>query len=323
MKASTHVRGMYAVEKVEAITPGEPRILREPHRVLYPGYNSPARKDAATLASAGRLRISLGNMLRLLDARTGSRVEVKPTRAGLLRVCAHAPETASGTDLTGLRVLLTADLLTRAAELRNLQVLAVLAFAGQPAGPLTEFEQDAAALGMHPPVARVSHQDARAALDGPIDVHLVSGPGGPESALDGLSVPVGGAARTGPLGRDGNLPAGSLPQPLAVRLALLSFPYHQPADLADGQLAEAAATLRRWRRLVAEWAELPSRPMAAPTAEAVRAAFDDLDVAHALALLHGLSLDFGVAEGAKFETFLYADRILGLDLPAEIGQPHA
>jgi hypothetical protein len=27
--------------------------------------------------------------------------------------------------------------------------------------------------------------------------------------------------------------------------------------------------------------------------------------------------------GAKFETFLYADRILGLDLPSEIGQPRA
>jgi hypothetical protein len=44
---------------------------------------------------------------------------------------------------------------------------------------------------------------------------------------------------------------------------------------------------------------------------------------HALALLRDLSLDANVPAGAKFETFLYADRILGLDLPGEIGQPRA
>lgn len=261
-------------------------------------------------------------MLRLLDARTGSHAEVKSARAGLLRVCAHAPETAWATDLTGLRVLLVADLLTRAAELRNLQVLTVLAFAGQPPGPLTDVEQAAAALGMHPPTARASSQDARAALDGPIDVHLVSGPGGPDRVPDGLAVQVG-AARTGPPGLDSNPRTASPPRALAVRLALLSFPYGRPADLDDGQLTEAAETLRRWRRLVAEWAELPSRPMTAPAAEAVRAAFDDLDTMHALALLSGLSLDSSAPGGAKFETFLYADRVLGLDLPAEIGQPRA
>ena len=256
-------------------------------------------------------------MLRLLDARSRSYVVIQPARAGLLRVCAHAPETSQRADLTGLRVLLVADLLARAAELRNLQVLIVVTFAGQLPGQLTDFEQAAGALGMHSPQARARHDDAQAALDGPIDVHLVSGRAAAEGALEGLAVPVG-VAGVEPPGHD-NLRS----HPLATRFALLSVPYYEPADLADGQLTEAADTVRRWRRQVAEWAELPSRPMAADTAAAVRSAFDDLDTVHAIALLRDLSLDANAPAGAKFETFLYADRILGLDLPGEIGQSRA
>lgn len=256
-------------------------------------------------------------MLRLLDARSRSYVEIEPIRAGLLRVCAHVPETFQGAGLTGLRVLLVADLLARVAELRHLQVLMVVAFAGQPPGQLTDFEQAAGALGMHSPQARVGHDDAQAALDGPIDVHLVSGHGATEGALEGLAVPVG-VARMEPPGHD-NLRS----QPLATRFALLSVPYYQPAELADGQLSEAADTVRHWRRQVAEWAELPSRPMVADTAAAVRSAFDDLDTVRALTLLRDLSLDAHTPAGAKFETFLYADRILGMDLPGEIGHPRA
>jgi hypothetical protein len=252
-------------------------------------------------------------MVRLLDARSRAYVEIEPARAGLLRVCAHAPQTAQEEDLTGLRVLLVADLLVRAAELRHLQVLVVMAFAGQVPGQLTDFEQAAGALGMHSPQARARHDDAQAALGGPIDVHLVSGRGAAEDALEGLAVPVG-VARAEPACRD-----SLRSHPLAARFALMSVPYHQPADLADGQLSEAAGTVRHWRRQVADWAELPSRPMAADVAAAIRSAFDDLDTVHALTLLRDLSLDPGTPAGAKFETFLYADRILGLDLPGEIG----
>ena len=177
-------------------------------------------------------------MLRLLDARSRSSIEIQPARAGLLRVCAHAPETSQGADLTGLRVLLVADLLARVAELRNLQVLIVVAFAGQVPGQLTDFEQAVGALGMHSPQARASHDDAQAALGGPIDVHLVSGRGAAEGALEGLAVPVG-VARVEPRGDD-NLRS----HPAAARLALLSVPYYQPADLADEQLTEAADTVK-------------------------------------------------------------------------------
>lgn len=55
--------------------------------------------------------------------------------------------------------------------------------------------------------------------------------------------------------------------------------------------------------------------------EMIRAAFGDLDTTAAIALLGGMADDDGVPDGAKFETFVYVDRLLGLDLPSDIGKP--
>jgi hypothetical protein len=71
---------------------------------------------------------------------------------------------------------------------------------------------------------------------------------------------------------------------------------------------------------VAQWAESPSRPVPAPVAERVWAAFGELDTVSALAALRGLPADASVPAGAKFETFVYADRILGLDLARDVGR---
>jgi len=60
--------------------------------------------------------------------------------------------------------------------------------------------------------------------------------------------------------------------------------------------------------------------MPSPVADRLRAAFDDLDTVTALALLQDLEPDDDVPTGARFETFVYADRILGLDLPRDIGR---
>ena len=114
--------------------------------------------------------------------------------------------------------------------------------------------------------------------------------------------------------------AGSGRDPLAVRLVLLSNPYQQPTDLTENVLVDAGETLGHWRRQVAEWAESPSRPMPARIAEAARTAFADLDTVSALALLQDLASDADMPVGAKFETFLYADRVLGLSLPRDIGR---
>jgi hypothetical protein len=241
----------------------------------------------------------------------------------VLRVCAHAPQPAAGSDITALRVLLIADLLARTAELRGLQVLIGLEIGG-PAEQVAALQSDADALAIHPPATRASSHDAPSSLGGPIDVHLVSQDADADPASTGLSVSVGSSQLEGAGScRDaaaGGLLAGHRYDPLAVRLALMSFPSHRPAALTSDGLAGAGETLGRWRQQVAQWAESPSRPVPAPIAEATRAAFAGLDTVSALALLRGLVPDTSVQTGAKFEAFVYADRVLGLDLAREIGR---
>jgi hypothetical protein len=261
-------------------------------------------------------------VIRLLDARTGSPAEVRPAQPGVLRICAHVPGSDAGSGLTALRVLLAADLLARVAELGGLQVLTALAV-DDPAAAPAALERDTGALGIHPPTARTTSRDAPSSLGGPIDVHLVTRDG-LDPRLDGLTAVVDtaylrrAAGRTGAGG--GSLPAGAGRDPLAARLALMSFPISLAAGVTGEALDRAGETLRSWRRQVAQWAESPSRPIPTPVAEAARAAFSDLDTAAALALLRGLPPDARVPAGAKFETFVYADRILGLDLAREVGR---
>jgi hypothetical protein len=198
-------------------------------------------------------------------------------------------------DLTGLRILLVADLITRAAELRRLQVLTA-ATAGNGTGDLV------GRLGIHPPVAWAAPEEAEAALGGPIDVRLTSS----NTATTGAVV---GAAR-GELAAD----------PIALRFALLSVPWSEPADITADAQAAAGHTVKDWRRQVAEWARSPSGPIPPPLAERIRTAFDDLDTVAALALLRDLAADEAVPPGTRFETFVYVDRLLGLELPRDIGQ---
>jgi hypothetical protein len=245
-------------------------------------------------------------VLRLLDARSGSYAPVRPARPGVLRVCAYLRETAGDADITWLRVLLVADLLLRSAELRNLQVFTTLAFADPGSAQAAACERAAGALGIHPFAAGASLPD------GPVDVHLVSPDADAGGNPSGLVTRVG-AAR---LRRE----AGPGDDPLAVRLALMSLPYYQPADLTESVLASAQETVAQWRHQVADWAESPSRPIPAQIAETIRGAFSDLDTTSMLALLHDLTREADMPAGARFETFLYADRVLGLDLPRDIGR---
>ncbi|MDQ2875913.1 MAG: hypothetical protein M3Y33_14440, partial [Actinomycetota bacterium] len=91
-------------------------------------------------------------MFRLLDARLGVLTEVRPGQRGLLRVRVSGPSAGSSFDVADLRVLLVADVLARAAELRGLQVVAVLAAAGPRGGPAA-LERESSALNIHPPSA--------------------------------------------------------------------------------------------------------------------------------------------------------------------------
>lgn len=244
-------------------------------------------------------------MVHLLDARDGSSAEVRPARPRLLRVCAHLPESAGPADVTWLRICLFADLLFRTAELQNMQVLIVLSPNSE--SQLEGVKHATDALGLHPPAAHASVAEAHAE---PADVHVIGQGDDLDGGWRGLITRVGAAQAKDTQATD----------PVAIRHALMSFPYHQPADLTENVLADSDAELNRWRRYVADWAELPSRPMPAAVAAAAGTAFDALDTVSALGLLRDLIPDQDVPNGAKFETFVYADRVLGLALPSEIGR---
>lgn len=120
--------------------------------------------------------------------------------------------------------------------------------------------------------------------------------------------------------RSGALPPGT--DPAAVRLALLSVPRAAPVRLDDAALAAADETLARWRRAVAGWACRPSRPIPDDVRARLRAAWeDDLDIPGVLGVLRGVeeAAPDDLPEGARFETYVYADRLLGLDLARDVG----
>jgi len=259
-------------------------------------------------------------MFRVVDDRPGSQAEVSVAGLGPLRVYAHVRAAA---DLTGLRVLLVTDLLARAGELGGLQVLTTRAFTGERA-VVPAVEDAATALGIRPPVLPDADLDfAGAWPGGPAVVHVVDDDAIGDDNRSGILIHAA-AARLAQdaAARPGGTAAGMLGghDPLAVRLALISLPRRQPAELTAGQLADAAQTLSEWRRRVARWAEAPSGAIPKPVAETFRAAFGSLDIAAVLALLRSLAADETVPAGPRFETFLYADRVLGLDLPRDIGR---
>ncbi len=249
--------------------------------------------------------------MRLTDARTGQRVELRTARRGLLRVCVHLSAADRPADLGDLRALLVADVLSRTAQTEGAQVLLGCAAPGLTEELAKAWARHAGSLGVHPPAGHTDSPDPRAVLGGPADVHV----GAAEPTADGPWF------RTGPVrGPDGAAWRDD-PEPLAVRLALLELPHHQPADLDPAVLAASRSWLDHWRRLVADWAETPSRP---PLAEPLRRAFagfhDELDTATALAVLRELESARDVPDGARFESCLRLDRVLGLELPRDIGR---
>ncbi|MEP6697266.1 MAG: class I tRNA ligase family protein, partial [Pseudonocardiales bacterium] len=110
--------------------------------------------------------------------------------------------------------------------------------------------------------------------------------------------------------------------PLALRLAFLQGHYRQQMNLTWEAIAAADKTLRRWRGRVAEWAESPSKPMCAEYLTHVVDAFaDDLDTPTAVIAMRDVERDDELPAGSKFETFAHLDRLFGLDLAREVGQP--
>lgn len=251
--------------------------------------------------------------MRLTDTRTGTTAEIRPARRGLLRVAVHLGRPEHPFDLADLRALLVADVLRRVCELGgDLQVGLVWAHPDLPPAQVKALARDADLIGVHPP-----DPDGATA---PADVHLLAPGTGAARPVAGAVVTATAPARP-PV--PGEPPLGFLDrmevEPLAVRLALLRHPYRTPVDLTRRTLTDAQETLDRWRRLVADWAQEPSSSLADPTHRAFAAFENDLDTATGLAELDRIADGSGSA-GARFETSVRLDRVLGLELPRDIGR---
>ncbi|MET8571153.1 hypothetical protein [Streptomyces sp. NPDC004783] len=266
-------------------------------------------------------------MLRIIDARTGEPVPAAPARRGFTRVEAHAP----GRDTTGLRVLLVADVLVRTLELGGTPVWALLTGEGEEARK--ELRAEAAALGVRPfeespggpgrgQTIRVVRGDVSGVGDAGATAAGGGGPAGAGSGReplpDAATAPTLTVAPVDPAARDAVAGAGAD----VLRLALLERHRSTPVRLDAAVLDDARDTLTRLRRAVAVWARQPSRPVPGEVRDRLRAAWeDDLDTPGLLRELRRVETDPDLADGARFETFAYADRLLGLDLTRDLGSP--
>ncbi|MBW8481433.1 hypothetical protein [Actinomadura parmotrematis] len=227
-------------------------------------------------------------MLRLVDSRSGQAAELPAGR--VLRVGLPGPVT--------LRALVVADVLARVAGRgrRQVRVTAAPEFAVH--------DQDWSDYGIRP----FAVEDAPAG-----DLAVVTGGGG-----DGRAVEVA------PVAEEAGwyaLMANASLDPLGVRLALLEVPYGTPFTLTSAGLIAAVERLERLRGSVAEWATQPGRPLDRGYVDEAEAAFaDDLDTPGVLAVLDRLAADPEVPPGAKLETVVHVDLLLGLDLVAAIGR---
>jgi hypothetical protein len=246
-------------------------------------------------------------VLCILDDRTGEPVPAAPARRGLTRIEAYA----SGLDPTALRVLLTADLLVRALELGGTPVWTILTCPHQHA----ELRAAATTLAIRP---FEDGRDLASSLDASQAIHVTAEPAGAVGEGPVMRVaPVHGDA-----GAAGHTFAHLLDDPEALRLALMSVPRGEPVRLDPAALTEAAGRLALWRRAVADWARRPSRPVPEAVRGRLRSAWeDDLDLPGVLAVLRDVQRASELPDGARFETFAYADRLLALDLVRDLGNP--
>ncbi|MFG2133387.1 hypothetical protein ACGFNV_37275 [Streptomyces sp. NPDC048751] len=270
-------------------------------------------------------------MLRIIDARTGEPVPAAPVRRGLARVEVHAPGHGTG----ALRVLLVADLLVRALELGGTPVVALLAGGRERA----ELRAAAAALGVRPfeegpelaggiGSARALHVVGEADTAGGAVAPVLPDQAGdavapvlPEEGGDAVAPVLSDEVRVAVAPVVPDAPVASDADPAVLRLALLSHHHREPVPLDAEGLGAARDTLARWRRAVAEWARRPSKPVPEDVKERLRTAWeDDLDVPGVLGVLRWVE-EAGpeLPDGARFETYAYADRLLGLELTRDLG----
>ncbi len=103
--------------------------------------------------------------------------------------------------------------------------------------------------------------------------------------------------------------------PLALRLVLLENRFRSQMDLTWSALEAAHSTLRRFRESMAQWGtslnELEDQEIA-------KALTTDLDTPRAMQRIRNIEKDKEISAQDKRAIFIYADRVLGLDLGREI-----
>ncbi|MDV5149194.1 hypothetical protein R1T08_34925 [Streptomyces sp. SBC-4] len=275
-------------------------------------------------------------MLRIVDTRTGHLAEIPSVRRHLLSICVHVPVSDAGIGMMDLRTLLVGDVLARTAELHGLQSRTFLTMPDLPHPPHEQavaLDRAMSALGVHPPAAVGAHPPGGTPCAA-ADVHVRAYGTTAQGVVGGVRMDVGQAGPASqetdapdrfPLLSPGLLdavaPAGT--DPLAVRMLMLGHPYGTPVTVTGTALEEARRALGDWRQLVADWAEEPSRPVPADVLRHAHAVLaDDLDVPAVLDTLGTLATRDDVPAGAKFETFAFLDRVLGLDLARDVGHQH-
>lgn len=179
-----------------------------------------------------------------------------------------------------------------------------------------------------------SPSDVASALGGRPDVvfaaasTLPPGPGGGCGGLADAWPPDTARVQVGAVDATGSRSAGpeilaelvASHDPLAVRLALLRFFYPEDAQLSLARLKRAEETLRRWRRKIADWSDMPTgAASAAQVALMRRALLTRADTGAVLTLLHRLETQPRVVSGSKFAAFAHCERVLALDLGHSIG----
>jgi hypothetical protein len=248
-----------------------------------------------------------GGELHMFDTSTGQMAQVPPAGRHGLRMRVHLACPGGRVAWTQVRVLVVADVLLRALETTGVQVLPALAVPDLPSDQAKVLDRALARYGVRLPEV---DDDSRA------DLHLHTDPE-QVRAGPGIRVRVGEVA-TG-VGVPDPLSFGPGEDPLARRLALLSGAYREPMPLDAPGLQGAAARLAGWRTLVRAWSREPSGPVPAALREQARQTLDsDLDTPHLLGLLDKTADAPALTGGARFESFVWLDMFLGLDLARDL-----
>jgi len=98
--------------------------------------------------------------------------------------------------------------------------------------------------------------------------------------------------------------------PLAIRLNFLENRYRSQMDLSWDSISAANTTLTRWRKLVGNASNVA--PEVHPGL--LQAFNEDLDTPKAIQILRAIEKNADVDDSTRVSAFLYADKVLGLDL---------